>query len=128
MKTPYLESKRHRICKFILAVVITAVLLCLFGCAKNDPVGNIVDNHSNHIGEVLDYAKQNFDQTAEIKYLENELESCILVLDDVKQAHYAKIDTCEAQTNYWKLATLGLFLLILGAIFAKLKGWLKCMI
>ena len=95
--------------------------MCLCGCAKKDPVESIVDNHSQHIGETLEYAYANFEQTTEIKYLENELESCLVVLEDVKQAHYSKLDTCEARIDFWKVTTFFLGLAILVGVLAKIK-------
>lgn len=120
-KTPYLESKGHKISKFVLIWTIFLLILCLCGCAKKDPVESIVDNHSQHIGETLEYAYANFEQTTEIKYLENELESCLVVLENVKQAHYSKLDTCEARIDFWKVTTFFLGLAILVGILAKIK-------
>lgn len=113
------------ISKCVLIGTILLLIVCLCGCAKKDPVDSIIDNHSEHIGEVLDYAYTNFEQTMEVKYLENELESCIIVLEDVKQAYYSKIDSCESKTNYWRVVSLFLGLTILAGVFVKIKSIFK---
>lgn len=100
-------------------MIILALLLN--GCASKDPVATVVDENVNHINEVLEYSYNNFEQTTEIKYLENELEHCIISLESVKQTHYGKIEACEANTRYWRLATFGLGLLLLLGVFAKIK-------
>ena len=41
-KTPYLESKRHKISKYILICAIILLILCLLGCAKT-PVETATD-------------------------------------------------------------------------------------
>ena len=124
-KTPYIESKTRKISKWVLIWTIILLVLCLCGCAKKDPVDSIIDNHSNHINETLNYAYNNFEQTVEVKYLENELESCLVVLEDVKQAYYSKMDGCESKINYWRIVSLFLGLTILVSVFVKIKGIFK---
>lgn len=124
-KTPYLESKTRKISKYVLIWTIFLLILCLCGCAKKDPVESIVDNHSEHISETLEYAYNNFEQTAEVKYLENELESCLVVLEDVKQAHYSKLDICEVKTDLWKVVAFFLGLSLLVGVFLKVRGIFK---
>ena len=114
--------KHFRKIHFTILMIST---LLISGCARKEPVETIVDNHIDHITDVLNYTNTNFEQTIEIKFLENELESCMVALDDVKQAHLSVISTLEAKTAYWKLATFGLFLLLCGAIFAIIKRWFK---
>lgn len=104
----------------------TVILLpLLFGCAKHDPVDTIVDNHIDHITDVLDYTYANFEQNIEIKFLESELDSCLVALNDVKQAHLTSISTEKSKTAYWKLASLGLFILLCGSIFAIIRRLFK---
>jgi PBP1b-binding outer membrane lipoprotein LpoB len=107
-------------CKIHFAILLILALL-LSGCAKKDPVATVIDNNIDHINDVLDYSYNNFDQTKEIKFLENELEHCIISLDSVKQTYSSKIESCEANTRYWRLATTGLGILLLLGIFAKIK-------
>lgn len=104
-------------------LMILAVLLC--GCSRKTPVENIVDNQVGHISDVLDYSYNNFDQTTEIKFLENELESCVVSLESVKQAYYSEIDGCNGKVDYWRMVALFLGLVILGGVFIKIKGVLK---
>ena len=108
--------------RFTILLILTVLIS---GCTRKEPVETIVDNHIDHITDVLDYTNNNFEQIIEIKFLESELESCMVALDDVKQAHLSVISTLEAKTAYWKLATFGLFLLLCGAIFAIIKRWFK---
>lgn len=108
--------------RFTILLILTVLLS---GCARKEPVETIVDNHIDHITDVLNYTNTNFEQTIEIKFLEAELESCMVALDDVKQTHLSIVSTLKAKTNYWKLATFGLFVLLCGAIFAIFKRIFK---
>ena len=108
--------------RFTILMILTVLQS---GCTRQEPVASIVDNHIDHITDVLNYTNNKFEQTIEIKFLESELESCMVALDDVKQAHLSVISTLEAKTDYWRLATFGLFLLLCGAIFAIIKRWFK---
>lgn len=102
------------------AVLLVLVFL-LNGCARKDPVESMVDNHINHIENVLEYANNNFEQTQPIQFLENELESCMIVLGDIKEAYYMKMDNCESKINYWRSISFGLGLLIMALCILKLK-------
>lgn len=105
--------------------ILLTITFLLNGCAQKDPVENIVDSHIDHMTDVLDYSYNNFEQTLEVKFLENELEACIIVLDGVKQAHYSKMEACESDIDFWKVTSLFLGLAILVGVFAKLKGLFK---
>lgn len=111
-------------CKIHFTILIILTLL-LNGCTKKDPVENIIDNNIGHFTEVVNYAKDNFEQTKDVVYLENELDSCIIVLDSVKQAHYSQIDACESKINYWRLLSMFLSLVIAGVVFVKIKRFIK---
>lgn len=103
-------------------IVILAILLS--GCAKKDPVETIIDGHIYHFSQVLDYSYNNMEQTQDVIMLENEIESCVVVLESVKQTHYSQMDKCESETDYWRLASLSLFVLLMLGVFAKIKRWL----
>lgn len=109
-------------CKIHFAILLISTLL-LNGCARKDPVETVIDHHTNHISEVLDYSYNNIEQTKDVKFLENELESCQLAMIDIKQTYYGQIAACKSKTDYWRLATISLFvalcLVILG-IFKKI--------
>ena len=100
---------------------IMLIVLLLSGCARQDPVETIINNHTEHVKESLEYSYTNFEQTTEIKYLENELESCLVAFKDIEQAYHTKIDACETKTNYWRVVSFGLILLIVGAVLLKIK-------
>lgn len=108
--------------RFTILLIFTVLLS---GCANKDPVDNIVDNHANHIGEVLDYAHNNINQTADVMFLEGELKSCQLVLLDVKESHHSVVEGYEAKISYWKLmaGSLGMAILLLLGIL--IKRWLR---
>lgn len=111
-------------CKIHFAILLIFTFL-LNGCASKDPVETIIDHHQEHISDVLDYAYNNIEQTKDVVFLENELQSCNLALVDVKQAYYSRIAACNAKTDYWRLATFGLFLLLCGAVFVIIKRVFK---
>lgn len=96
------------------------VLLALCGCAKT-PTEHIIDNHVQHIDDVLDYSYNNIDQTQDIVFLENELKSCKNGLLDAQQSYKAEIATCESKTSYWRLSTFGLLFAIIMAVFLRIK-------
>ena len=104
-------------------ILVLAILLA--GCTKTDPVNTVVDNHIGHINDVLDYSQNNFEQTTEIVLLQNELKSCQLALEDVRQTYKGQISTCNAETRYWRLAATGLFIALCVAIFAIIKRWFR---
>lgn len=108
---------------FYKIVIFAFLLIILCSCAKKDPVETIIDHHQNHIGEVLDYAYNNIEQTKDIIFLENELKSCDLAMIDIKQSYYGQIAACKAKTDYWRLATFGLGMLLIALIVLKLKRW-----
>lgn len=101
------------------------LLILLAGCAKADPVETVIDHHVNHVDEVLQYAHKNFDQTKDIVFLENELEACKLAMTDIKQTYYGQISTCRATTDYYRLATTILGVLLSVGVFLAVKQWLK---
>lgn len=96
------------------------ILLLLCGCAKT-PTESVIDNHIQHIDDVLDYSYNNIAQTQDVIFLQNELKSCKDALIDVKQTYRGEISTCEAKTNYWRLATTGLIFALCALIFMRFK-------
>lgn len=110
----------HIISKWVLIGTIFLLLCCLMGCAKK-PTQTIVDEHVNHVNEVLDYAKNNFEQTIQVKFLENELENCKTGLVSCGSSYSSEIATCEAKTAYWRLSSTGLLVALCVAIFLLIK-------
>lgn len=105
---------------FTILLILTVLLNG--GCASKTPTERIIDNHSKHIEEVLDYSYNNIEQNKDTIFLQNELKSCKMVLEDAKQTYYSEISTCEAKTSYWRLATLCLSLLLSALIFLRIKS------
>lgn len=105
-KTVYNVKKSHIFAKIVLICAFFLFILCLGGCAKHDPVTTIVDNHVSHIGEVIDYAQNEMEDSPDTRYLLSELKSCQNGLIDAGQSHTAVLATCESNVKYWKLATL----------------------
>ena len=107
--------------KILQICAIFLLILSLCGCAKKTQTETIIDSHIEHVNQVVDYAVNNFEQTPEILQLENELSNCGLALEDAKASHKAEIATCESEKDYWRLSTYGLLILIVGAIFLRIK-------
>lgn len=97
------------------------ILLLLTGCAKSTPTENIVDNHITHANQTLDYAYNNIEQTQDVVFLEKELESCVIGLENTKQSYYAEIAKCNSETSKWRIISLFLGLVIVGAVLIKVK-------
>ena len=104
----------------LMWVLIAMMLGCVFGCAKK-PTETIVDEHITHVDEALNYAKHNFVQTTEIKYLENELESCRTGLIACGASCESEIATCDAKVNYWRLSSTSLLAALIVAIYFLIK-------
>lgn len=102
---------------FTLLLILTVLIS---GCAKT-PTESVIDNHIKHIDETLDYSYNNIAQTQDVIFLQKELKSCKDALIDVKQTYKSEISTCEAKTNYWRLATTGLILALCALIFMRFK-------
>lgn len=124
-KSVYNTKKSHLFGKIAIICAFFWFILLLCGCAKSTPTETIIDNHIGHIDAVLDYAYNNIEQNSDVVYLENELKGCKIALSDVKQSYYSEIATCKAKTDYWRLATAGLFVALCGAIFVIIKRWFK---
>ena len=109
--------------KHFTILLIFTVLLS--GCVKKDPVVNVVDNHVSHIDEVLDYAKNNIVQTADVMMLEGELKSCQMALMDVKESHHSVVDGYEVKISFWRLMAGSLGVLLLVMLGGLIKRWLR---
>lgn len=119
----YWESVKHNLhfCKIGFSILLFVAVLLNGGCARKTPTENIIDNHIEHINEVLDYSYNNIEQDKDTIFLQNELKSCKMVLEDAKQTYYSEIDGCEAKTNYWRLATLCLGFVLSALIFLRIR-------
>ena len=101
---------------------IIALLFVLMGCSTKTPTETIVSESVNRIDQVIDYANNNIQDTPDTVFLKEELKACRVSLISCDQSCSAEISTCKAQTDYWRLSTFGLLLLIVGAIIAKFRG------
>lgn len=109
--------------KHFTILLIFTVLLS--GCAKKDPVVNVVDNHVSYIDGVLDYAKNNIEQTAGVMMLEGELKSCQMALKDVEEVYSGVKEKYEAKISYWRLMAGSLGVLLLVMLWGLIKRWLR---
>lgn len=103
---------------FTILLILTVLLS---GCARKDPVETIIDNHVSHIDEVLTYAKNNIEQTADIMMLEGELKSCQMALVDTKETYASQKDGYESKIRYWRLMAASLFVGLLVALFGLIR-------
>ena len=110
-----------RACQIILYVVLGLLLISLCACARKTPTETIVDEHVQHIDQVLDYAHHNISQTKDVIFLENELTNCRTGLVSSKKSYESEIATCEAKTDYWRLSSAGLAVALCVAIYLFLK-------
>lgn len=108
---------------FVLSLMVGTFMLS--GCTKDTPVDNIADGHIGHIDDVLDYSYNNMEQTSDVVFLEKELKACQIGIEDVRQACKAQISTEKGRTDYWRLASFGLLIMLVGAVFAIIKRWFK---
>lgn len=102
--------------------IVFALLFVLLGCSTKTSTETIVSESIKHIDEVLDYANNNIADTPDTVFLKEELKACKVQLISCDKSSGAELATCKAETDYWRLATFGLVLLIVGAIIAKFRG------
>lgn len=105
--------------KHFTILLISTFLLS--GCAKQTPTESIIDNHIEHINQVLDYSYNNIEQTQDVIFLEKELEVCQIGMRNTKSAYQAEISTCKAEKKQWQIYAFGLVLLICAWFFVKIK-------
>lgn len=102
-------------------VTMLIAVLALAGCAKQTPTETIIGQHVHNADEIIDYAQNNMGTDPDTIMLINGLKDCRTGLLSAEQSYKAEIATCEAKTNYWRLAAFGLGILLLLGIFAKIK-------
>lgn len=107
--------------KFGFSILLILTVLLNGGCARKTPTENIIDNHIEHINEVLDYSYNNIEQDKDTIFLQNELKNCKMVLEDTKQTYHSEISTCNAKINYWRLMTFCLGLFLSAWIFLRIR-------
>ena len=104
---------------FTILLIFTFLLN---GCAKKTPTETIIDDHIDHINQVLDYAHNNIDQTPDVMLLEGELKSCQITLSDVKQSHKLEISSCETRERYHRVAILALLVACIALLWGRIKS------
>lgn len=106
--------------KYLILLIVSAVSLS--ACKSIQPIDSLVDNQVKIIEETIDFAENNMSNDPDARLLINSLKTCKNGLEDAKFVCKAELATCKAETDYWRLATFGLVLLIVGAIIAKFRG------
>lgn len=116
------QTKGINMKHFTILLLLTVLIS---GCTKADPVETVIDGHIEHVAQTIDYAKNNFEQSPSVVFLENELERCQAAMVDIKQAYYGQISTCKAKTDYWRMATYASLIALVGLIFVLIRNMLK---
>ena len=121
-RTTKKEIRAFEMKHFTILLILTVLLS---GCARKTPTETIIDNHIEHIDQVLDYAKNNIEQTTGVMLLEGELKSCQIALKDVRASHGLEIDSLNTKVNYWRAVAVALFFACVGAILALIRRWFR---
>lgn len=115
-KTPYLQSKRHKICKIILWTLIICFLLFLFGCAKTTPAS---ENIANSAQESLNALEQTIKPECKTKAIESQINA-------IKSSINAIVTSCESEKEIitqekirWKWSFLATIIIIAAYIARK---------
>lgn len=115
-KTPYIESKQHKISKIVLAVLITLLILCLFGCAKTTPASETIANSAQ---ESLNAIDNTLTPECKTKAIESQITAA-------KTAIQATLSACDSEKEIitqeklrWKWAFLALAIIVLAHIARK---------
>lgn len=115
-KTPYLESKQHKISKIVLAVVITLLILCLFGCTKTTPASETIANSAQ---ESINALEQTIKPECKTKAIESQITAA-------KTAIQATLSACDSEKEIitqeklrWKWAFLATVIIIAAYIAKK---------
>ena len=115
-KTPYIESKQHKISKIVLAVVITLLILCLFGCTKTTPASETIANSAQ---ESLNAVDNTLTPECKTKAIESQITAA-------KTAIQATLSACDSEKEIitqeklrWKWAFFATVIMIAAYIAKK---------
>lgn len=116
MKTPYIESKRHKISKWIFWGLIVALILCMCGCAKTTPASETIANSAQ---ESLNAINDTLTPECKTKSIESQINA-------TRTAIQATISACEDEKEIitqeklrWKWSFIALSIIIMIHIARK---------
>jgi len=108
--------------KFVLTMIIILITigLVLTSCSKT-PTSSLIEQHVQLVNDTIDYAQNNMSDDADTKMLINSLKTCKTGLLSAEQTYKGEISTCKSERDYWRLASIVMFVLLCGIVFAKIK-------
>lgn len=113
-KTPYLESKAHKISKYVLAWTFILLILCLMGCAKNasESAAETSLNQLHVIQQKIEKECATADFDKEIKALESSIKN--------------QLEICETQKGTLRERNNTLIVILIGiALIFGISKWAK---
>lgn len=127
MTTPYLESRNHKISKWVFWATIWIVLLFIMtGCTKQtNPITEINDGIQQSVSELVDYANNNMDMDSDKQFLLQGAKDCAARANAMTQAYKSSIEACHANQSKLKLERNGLGVIIVLLVLFMLRSPLK---
>ena len=125
-RTPYLESKAHKISKILFVVSIILTLLFLVGCTRTtNPITEINNGIQQSVNELVDYAENNMVIDTDKKMLIQGAKDCAARADAMTKTYESSMDTCYANQSKLKLERNVLLLIIGLLMFFMFRAPLK---
>lgn len=125
-KTPYLQSRAHKISKLVLIGTILLTIFFLVGCApKTNPITEINEGIQQSVNELVDYAQNNMDIDTDKQFLIEGAKDCAARANAMTKTYEASLDTCYANQSKLKLERNGLMVIIGLLVFFIFRSPLK---
>lgn len=122
-KTLYIESKAHKISKWLLIGTLLVTALFLMGCAKEvNPITEINNGIQQSVNDLVDYAYNNMEMDTDKQFLIQGAKDCAARADAMTSTYNVSMEKCATEKSKLKLERngLGIILLVLvGFIIYK---------
>lgn len=116
-KTPYLESKAHKISKWLLIITLCLTALLLIGCAREpNPITEINNGIQQSVNELVDYAENNMEIDTDKKFLIQGAKDCAARADAMTATYNVSMEKCASEKSKLKLERNGLFIVLLALV------------
>lgn len=109
MTTPYIQSKRHKVCKCIFWILIALLLLCLAACAKQTPTTEIIANSAQ---ESLNAINNTLTPECKTKAIESQINATNNTIKAMVSACNIEKDAIDQEKLRWKWAFIALTIIV----------------